>query len=167
MSKHRRVWVSVTAAGLRVVPNLKDDGAANMYGLRGSVAAMLFIAGVGAYSAITRTTNYEPAKGSVYLIDRKCSFVETTTDPDGRKTARGLTDSCNSTGDWDTVREKRNKTVAGTAVVHINYVAPQDGSSRTAKLEFTGRDDEFYELKAGDEIDVLVSNSDPATIVKA
>lgn len=137
-----------------------------MYGLRGTVAAVLFVAGVSAYSAINRSANYEPAKASVYLIDRKCNMTETTTDLDGKTTARGLNDDCKTVEEWETVREKRTKVVSGTAVVHVSYTAPQDGSSRTSKLQFDGRDDEFYELKAGDEIDVLVSNDDPSQVIK-
>lgn len=136
------------------------------YSMYGATGAMVFVAGVGACSAINRGANYEAAKASIVMIDRKCNFIETTTAPDGKKTARGVTDSCNSTDEWATVREKRNKKVSGKAVVHLSYTAPQDGSSRTSKLEFTGRDDEFYELKAGDEIDVLVSNADPSKVVK-
>ncbi len=136
------------------------------HALYGSVAAMLFVAGVGAYTAIERGAKYKPAKASVYLIDRTCNMTEVTTAPDGRTTARGYSDSCNSIDEWETVREKRNKVVSGKAVVHVAYTAPQDGSSQTSKLDFTGRDDEFYELKAGDEIDVLVSNDNPGKILK-
>ena len=32
--------------------------------------------------------------------------------------------------------------------------------------ETVGRDNEFYELKAGDQIDILVSNDDPAKIIE-
>jgi hypothetical protein len=55
----------------------------------------------------------------------------------------------------------------GHAVVHLSYSAPQDGSYRTADLHFTGRDDEFYDLQASSEINILVSNSDPSKIKKA
>ena len=65
------------------------------------------------------------------------------------------------------VRDKRSKVVSGKAVVHLSYTAPQDGSTQTSKLNFTGRDDEFYELKSGDQLDVLVSTSDPTKVVKA
>ena len=64
-------------------------------------------------------------------------------------------------------KAKRDKTISGKAVVQVSYTAPQDGSSRTSELNFTSRDDEFYNLKAGDEIDILVSNSDPSKITKA
>ena len=136
------------------------------YSLYGSVAAILFVVAVGAFSVVDRSANYKPAKASIYLIDRECNFVETTTDEDGKKTARGVTDDCNSTDEWANVREKRNKVVSGKAVVKISYTAPQDGSSHSSELNFDGRDDEFYKLKAGDEIDVLVSNDDPSKVIK-
>jgi hypothetical protein len=34
------------------------------------------------------------------------------------------------------------------------------------ELRFDGRDDEFYRLRAGDQVDILVSNSDPTKIRK-
>ena len=136
------------------------------YSTYGAGAAFLLVFGVAGLSAVNRTASYTPAKASVYLIDRKCNMVETTTEATGRTAARGYIDDCKSNEEWESVREKRNKTVAGKAVIHVNYTAPQDGSSRTSKLEFDGRDDEFYELKAGDEIDVLVSNSDPSQVIK-
>jgi hypothetical protein len=141
-----------------------------MYRLYGMAAAMVMVLGLSAYSAATRAMNYKPAKASVSYIDRTCDFVETT-EKEGVKTARGLTDSCDSTGEWDkvrdAVREKRKKKISGTETVHLAYTAPQDGSSRTAELKFTGSDDEFYELQAGSEVNILVSNSDPSKITKA
>lgn len=137
------------------------------HSLRGAVAAMIFIGGVSVYSAIDRGVNYQAARASVVMIDRLCDMTETTTEPDGRTVARGMRDSCSSVDEWDTVKEKRTKVVSGTATVHLTYVAPQDGSQQTAELKFNGREDEFYELKAGDEIEVLVSNDDPAKIKKS
>jgi hypothetical protein len=140
-----------------------------IYRFYGVVAAMLFVLGVTGFAAINRTTNWKPAKATVSTIDRSCDFIETTTEG-GHKTARGLSDNCDSTGEWekrrDAVREKHAKKVSGTAVVHLAYTAPQDGSYRTADLRFTGRDDEFYALQAGSEINILVSNSDPSKIQK-
>ena len=138
-----------------------------MYSLRGAVVAMIFFAAAGVYSAVDRNTNYAAAKGTVYLIDRKCNMTETTTDEDGRTTARAMTDDCNSVDEWETVREKRSKLVSGKAVVQVSYTAPQNGSAQIGTLEFTGRDDEFYELNAGDPIDILVSKDDPSKIIKA
>jgi hypothetical protein len=137
------------------------------YSMYGMAVAMVFVAGVGAYSAIERGAAYKPAKASVATIDRTCDFVETTYEGKKAKSARGYSDACNSTDEWATIREKRNKKVSGRAVVHVTYTAPQDGSYRTSELRFDGRDDEFYQLKAGDEIDVLVSNSDPSKIRKS
>src|SRR5919197_1051306 len=127
-----------------------------MFRLYGMAAAMVFILGMAGFSAMNRTTNYKPAKATVSTIDRTCNFIETTTDPNTNKVmgARGLTDSCSATDEWekqrDTIR-KTNKRFSGDAVVHVSYTAPQDGSYRTADLHFTGRDDEFYDLQAGSE----------------
>jgi hypothetical protein len=141
-----------------------------IYRLYGIAAAMVLVLGLTAFSAANRAMNYKPAKASVSYIDRTCDFVETS-EKAGVKTARSLTDSCDSTGEWDkvrdAVREKRRKKIAGSETVHVSYTAPQDGSSRTAELQFTGSDDEFYELQAGSEVNILVSNSDPAKITKA
>ena len=49
----------------------------------------------------------------------------------------------------------------------VNYTAPQDGSFQSAELKFDSKDDEFYDLKAGDEINILVRNDDPTKITKA
>lgn len=46
----------------------------------------------------------------------------------------------------------------------VSYTALQDGSYQISQLEFTGRDEEF--LKAGDQIDILVSNEDKTKIIK-
>src|SRR2546423_834374 len=126
-----------------------------MYRLYGMAGAMLLILGMAGYSAMDRTTNYKPTKASVSTIDRTCDFIETTSSA-GTKTSRDVTDSCDSTGEWDkvrdAVREKRRKKISGTETVHLTYIAPQDGSYRTAELHFSGGDDEFYELQAGDEV---------------
>ena len=52
-------------------------------------------------------------------------------------------------------------------MVHLSYTAPQGGEPETAELTFDGRDDEFYNLKAGDQMNILVSNSDPTKVQKA
>jgi hypothetical protein len=117
-----------------------------------------------------------PAKATVMTIDHECTIIETERrpidDPRGTgvkldaqetRTSKG---ECKSVDEWQEVRKKRSKRVDGTAAVHVEYQAPQDGSFRTATLNFTGRDDEFYELKAGDTIDILVAEDDPARIRK-
>lgn len=143
-----------------------------MYRLYGMVAGILLVLGIAGYSAIDRTTNWKPAKATVTTIDRTCNFVETTTDTETNKvmSARGLSDSCSATDEWDKQRDtirKTGKRFSGEATVHLSYTAPQDGSYRTADLHFTGQDDEFYDLQAGSEVNILVSNSDPSKIKKA
>jgi hypothetical protein len=117
-----------------------------------------------------------PAQATVMTIDHECTIVETLTvpvdDPRGsgvkldaqtKNTSRG---ECKSVDEWEEVRKKKSKRVDGTAAVHVSYQAPQDGSFQTGTLKFTGRDDEFYELKAGDTIDILVAEDDPKRIRK-
>jgi hypothetical protein len=117
-----------------------------------------------------------PAKATVMTIDHECTIV-TKYDPSmGASEANGIKvapveldqrkGECKSVDEWQEVRKKRSKDVDGTAAVHVEYQAPQDGSYRTGTLNFTGRDDEFYELKAGDTIDILVAEDDPARIRK-
>jgi len=138
-----------------------------MYRLYGMIAAVMLIVGVAGVSAINRAANYKPAKASVFLIDRKCDIIETETSFDGKKSSRTYQGECKSAEDaWDKAKGKHDKDISGRAVVKVSYIAPQDGSSQTSDLTFTARDDEFYSLKAGDQIDVLVSNSDPAKIIK-
>lgn len=118
-----------------------------------------------------------PAKATVTMIDRKCEIIETikraVDDPRGKRVRlqaqemHSTTGECKSVAEWDDVRAKRTRDVAGTATVHVDYQAPQDGSARSATLTLTGRDDEFYALNAGDTIDILVARNDPARIRKA
>ena len=109
----------------------------------------------------------DKVKATVTTIDRTCDFVETTFEGKKAISARGYTDSCNSTDEWAKVREKRNKKVAGRATIHVSYVAPADGAEHSGEFKITGRDDAFYEIKAGDEIDILVSKTDPNKIRQA
>ena len=117
-----------------------------------------------------------PAKATVMTIDHECTIIESERkpidDPRGSgvkldaQTNKILKGECKSVDEWQEVRKKRSKKVDGKAAVHVEYQAPQDGSYRTGTLNFTGRDDEFYELKAGDTIDILVAEDDPARIRK-
>ena len=116
-------------------------------------------------------------KATVSTIDRTCEIIETNTrqvdDPRAKGSKldaaemKSTTGDCKSVEEWDEVRTKRTKKVQGTALVHVNYVAPQDGLTHSATLEFDGRDDEFYELRAGDEIDIRIAKDDPKRIRKA
>ncbi len=136
------------------------------YSARGAMFAMGLVAVVAVNAAINRGMNYKAAKASVFLIDRQCKFDR----QHGGGKRETLTQSCNATDEFKAIAKapdgKRKMDVDGKAVVKVSYTAPQDGSYQTSELRFDGRDDEFYSLKAGDEIDVLVSNDDPAMIIK-
>jgi hypothetical protein len=121
---------------------------------------------VAVTSTINRGMNYEPAKATVFLVDRECRF---TREYEGGK-KETVTESCNSTDEFKSIASapegKRKMDVDGKAVVKVSYTAPQNGSYQTSQLRYDGRDDEFYRLKAGDQIDVLVSDDDPAMIIE-
>ena len=127
--------------------------------------ALGFVAVVTVTTTVNRGMNYKPAKASVFLIDRQCRF---NVESGGR--AEVVTQSCNATDEFKAIAHapdgKRKRDVDGKAVVKVSYTAPQDGSYQTSELRYDGRDDEFYKLKAGDQIDILVNNDDPAKIIE-
>jgi hypothetical protein len=138
-----------------------------IYSLRGAVFMMGAVAMVGAWTAFDRAANYKAATATVSYIDRNCDIVETTYDADFKnKESHTYRDSCYSIDEWDKGRAKLNKVVSGKAVVHIDYTAPTTGQPLSGELKFDGHDNEFYALKAGDTVRILVSNSDPAKIRK-
>lgn len=128
----------------------------------GALAAVGFIAVMGTFNMVDRGMNWSAAKASVFRIDRECGF---TNHYEGGK-QEFVRQDCNSTDEFKDISsaDKRAKNVDGTAVVKVSYTAPQDGSSRTSELKFTGHDELFYKLKAGDELSILVSDEDPAKI---
>jgi hypothetical protein len=131
------------------------------------VVSLVVIGALGAYSAIDRSMNWKPAKASISYIDRSCGINETVYSGDNEvESTSSYRGACNSVDEWDKVRWKRSKVVDGVAVVHLTYTAPQNGQTETAELRFDGRDDDFYRLRAGDELDILVNNSDPTKIRK-
>jgi hypothetical protein len=131
----------------------------------GAGAAVVLVAAV---SIGGTADNWQPVKATISTIDRKCQIIETKYDQDYRaKESSTHTGDCNSVGEWEKVRAKHDRTIAGNAVVHLQYTAPQNGQDEMGDLRFTPRDDEFFELKAGDEIKILVSKSNPAKIRKA
>lgn len=135
------------------------------YWMYGAGAAVVLVAAV---SIGGTADNWQPVKATISTIDRKCQIIETKYDQDYRaKESSTHTGDCNSVGEWEKVRAKHDRTIAGNAVVHLQYTAPQNGQDEMGDLRFTPRDDEFFELKAGDEIKILVSKSDPAKIRKA
>jgi len=143
------------------------------------VHRLIFVLGIAPAGALLAGCGAPglPAKATVTLIDRKCEIVETISnrvrDPRGntvkleaQQTTRS-TGECKSVDEWDKLRKQRSKDVQGTATVHVDYQAPQDGSSHSGTLTFTGREDEFYKLNAGDSIDIVVAPDDPAKIRKS
>jgi hypothetical protein len=137
-----------------------------MYSARGAMFGAAVVVVVAVTGTINRGMNYEPAKATVFLVDRECRFTREYTG--GKKET--VTESCNSTDEFKSIASapdgKRKMDVDGKAVVKVSYTAPQNGSYQTSQLRYDGRDDEFYRLKAGDQIDVLVSNDDPAMIIE-
>jgi hypothetical protein len=138
----------------------------------------IFLAGLAGCAALSGCgVETVAAKATVSTIDRTCEIIETTTrEVDDPRTKGAKLDAaemetktgeCKSVAEWDEVRTKRTKKVEGTALVHVDYIAPQDGRTHSATLEFDGRDDEFYELRAGDEIDIRIAKTDPTRIRKA
>ncbi len=134
--------------------------------MRGYLVGVGMVVVVGVVSNINRGMNYTPAKATVFLVDRECRFNR---EYEGGKT-EFVTQSCNATDEFEEIASapggKRKMDVDGKAVVKVSYNAPQDGSYQTSQLRYDGRDDEFYKLKAGDQIDILVSNDDPAKIIE-
>ena len=134
--------------------------------MRGYLFGVGLVVVVGVASTINKGMNYTPAKATVFLVDRECRFNR---EYEGGKT-EFVTQSCNATDEFKSIAKapdgKRKMDIDGKAVVKVTYTAPQDGSYQTSQLRFDGRDDEFYKLKAGDQIDILVSNEDPAKIIE-
>lgn len=112
-----------------------------------------------------------PTVATVTTIDRTCSIVEKTkiTGIDGKelpgsgKEVRTYKGDCNQVDDWEHVKAERSMTVDGSADINFVYLAP-DGKQHNGTLHFTGRDDEFYELKAGDELKIRVAKDDPTRV---
>ena len=138
--------------------------------LYGTAAAMVLVAGIGVF-AVAGGSNAKPTMATITTIDRTCDFVETTKHGDGHKKVADVTDGCNSTDEWEKargeIRDHKRKKISGQATIHFSYTAPQDGSYHTGALKFDGGDDEFYELQAGSEMKILVSDKDPNKVRKA
>lgn len=128
----------------------------------GGLAAIVIVVAVGAAGAIDSTSNYKAAEATMFRIDRSCSFTRVYEGEPGEQRAEGIEQDCSATDEFKKIASatKRHMDVAGDAVVKVSYTAPQDGSSQTAELKFDGHDDEFYSLKAGDKVRILVANKD-------
>jgi len=132
----------------------------------GALGAIVLIVGVAAGSAIDSTSNFTPAEATVFRIDRTCSFTRITEGGPRKKVSVGIEQDCSATDEFKKIAAspKRSMDVAGSALVKVSYTAPQDGSSQTAELKFDGHDDEFYALKAGHQVKILVANKDLTNI---
>ena len=130
----------------------------------GALTAVGFVVLVGGYSMVDRSMNYTAAKASVFRIDRECKFTRVYTDGKREK----ISQDCSATDEFKSIANstegKRKMDVDGKAVVKVSYTSPKDGSYQTSELRFTGRDDPFYKLRAGDEVAILVSNDDHSKI---
>ena len=111
---------------------------------------------------------WQPVTATISTIDRKCQIIETKYDADYKaKESSTHTGDCNSVEEWEKVKTKHDKRIVGNAVVHLDYTAPQNGQEQMGELRFTPQDDEFFDLKSGDQVKILVSKTDPAKIRKA
>jgi hypothetical protein len=135
-----------------------------IYSVRGAIFTVVAAVMISGIASVNKSANWAETKATIDSIDRSCDFVETTYEGKKAMSSRDYTDSCSSTDEFDKVKEKRNKVVSGRATVHVSYTAPNDGSYQTGKFTMNGRDDDFYTLKAGDSVEILVSKSDATRI---
>jgi hypothetical protein len=126
-------------------------------------APALLLAACGSGNVATTAT--------VTTIDRTCAIIERTriTDMDGKEVPGSSQDvrhykgDCNEIDDWDKVKKARSRKVDGSADVHFVYLGP-DGKQHNGTFTFTGRDEEFYDLKSGDELKIRVAKDDPTEV---
>lgn len=112
-----------------------------------------------------------PTTATVTTIDRSCTIIEKSykRDFDGEKVpgseeeVRRYKGDCNEIDDWEEVKRKRSKSIDGSADINFVFVGP-DGKQHNGTLTFTGRDAEFYDLKAGDPIRIKVAKDDPKRV---
>ena len=131
----------------------------NLY-WKAQIVATIGMAGFGAwhwgeYQLYLRDTL--PVTATVETVDRTCHLVDTNSGA----TAYG---SCGQRAFFNkqAFASGKRADLEGKAVVKIIYTAPQDGSFHPGTLNYTGHDDAFYDLKAGDPIAIRVDKSDPA-----
>lgn len=128
---------------------------------------MRFIIGVSLMMAASLAgyvgkMNSVAAKATVVTIDRLCTFIAQD------DTKSRTEEDCNNTPEFRTLADsgKHSRRIDGKAVIHVVYPSPTDGSTQAGDLHFTGRDDEFYDLKAGDTVPIRV-NKDDVTKIRA
>ena len=101
--------------------------------------------------------NTLPVTATVEQVDRTCLLADTNSDAVAYGDC-GQRDFFNR----QAFASGKRADLEGKAVVKIMYTAPQDGSFHPGTLNFTGHDDAFYQLKAGDPIAIRVATADPA-----
>lgn len=110
-----------------------------------------------------------PTVATITTIDRTCTIIEKAFERDltgekvegSEKEVRRYKGDCNEIDDWDTVKSERSQMVDGSADINFLYQGP-DGKQHNGTLTFTGQDEEFYDLKAGDPLNIRVAEDDPA-----
>jgi hypothetical protein len=125
-------------------------------------SASLALAGCG---------NSVSATAMVTTIDRTCSIVEKRkfTGMDGKdlpgsgQEVRTYEGECHEVDDWDKVKRKREMNLKGKAEIHLVYAGP-DGKQHNGSIKVTGQDSEFYDLKAGDSVDIRLDPEQPERI---
>lgn len=97
-----------------------------------------------------------PVTATVEKIDRTCLLVDSRTGA----TAYG---ECGQRAFFNSQAYAGGKRtdLEGKAEVSITYTAPQDGSFQPGTIHYTGHDDAFYQLKAGDSVAIRVARNDP------
>lgn len=112
-----------------------------------------------------------PTTAMVTTIDRSCTIVEQRMpeDPDlaartqGRPIQSTRKGDCHEVEEWAEVKRTKSKRVEGEAEIHFVYTGP-DGKQRNGSLRFTGADDEFYDISAGDSLPIRVAEDDPERV---
>jgi hypothetical protein len=126
-----------------------------------------FILGLGGTAALAAAlggcgSNSVAVKGEVTSIDRQCEFKPAVQHSYGET----VTGDCDR-GNFEAERKNYKNRVAnlkGKARVKVSYVSPIDQEHRIGEIVFDGADDEFYALRRGDNILVLMDKGDPTRI---
>lgn len=131
----------------------------------------LLLATLAASAMLSGCGNSVPAQAMVMTIDRTCTIVEKTkfTGLDGKdlpgsgQEVRTYEGECHEIDNWDEVKRKRGMNLKGRAEIHLSYAGP-DGRQHTGTIKVTGQDAEFYDLKAGDSVGIMVDPDQPDRI---
>lgn len=126
---------------------------------------------MGAALALQGCGNSVPATAMVTTIDRTCTIVEKTklTGVDGKELPgsgeeiRRYEGECHEIDDWDEVKRGRGMNLDGKAEIHLVYAGP-DGKQHNSSVRVTGQDSEFYDLKAGDSVEVRLNPDKPEQV---